>query len=101
MKKLRLPISAAAAVLALCACGGNAFDATLPQLKPATGAALPSCTDLSPRISFANPPITAANAVAAGTLTIAGTPVPAHCQVTGRMFDRVSAIDGNNYAIGF
>jgi len=31
----------------------------------------------------------------------AGTPVPAHCQITGRMFDRVSAVDGNNYAIGF
>ena len=101
MKKLRLPIAAAAAALALGACGGNDFDATLPQLKPATGAALPSCTDLSTRITFANTTVTAANAIAAGTLTVAGAPVPAHCQITGRMFDRVSAVDGNNYAIGF
>ena len=52
-------------------------------------------------MSFANTTITAANAIAAGTLTVAGTPVPAHCQVTGKMFQRVSAVDGNSYAIGF
>ena len=36
-----------------------------------------------------------------GSLTVAGTPVPAHCQVTGKMYQRVSAVDGKNYAIGF
>ncbi len=27
--------------------------------------------------------------------------MPAHCQVTGKMFQRVSPVDGNSYAIGF
>ena len=85
---------------ALLGCGGGDDD-RLPQLTPATGATLASCTDLATRISFANTTITAANAVAAGTLTVAGTPVPAHCQITGRMNQRTSAVDGKSYAIGF
>lgn len=93
-------VGAATLLTLISACGGN-DDATLPQLSAATGAALPSCTDLAARISFANTTITAANAIAAGTLTVAGTPVPAHCQITGQMNARVSAVDGNNYAIGF
>ena len=86
---------------ALSACGGNDDDNSLPQLGTATGATLASCTDLATRISFANTTITAANAIAAGTLSVAGTPVAAHCQITGTMYSRVSAVDGRNYAIGF
>ncbi|MBC8057856.1 MAG: tannase/feruloyl esterase family alpha/beta hydrolase [Rhizobiales bacterium] len=87
----------------LAACGGSDDDNdnTPPQLSAAAGAALTSCTDLTTRISFANTTITAANAVAAGTLMVAGKPVPAHCQVVGRMNQRISAVDGNAYAIGF
>ena len=85
---------------ALSACGGS-DDNTPPQLSAATGAALASCTDLATRISFANTTITAANAIAAGTLTVAGTPVPAHCQILGKMNARTSTVDGNAYAIGF
>ncbi len=81
------------------ACGGS--DYLLPQLSAATGTTLASCTDLATRISFPNTTISAANAVPAGTLTVAGTPVPAHCQITGKMNQRVSAVDGNAYAIGF
>ncbi len=81
------------------ACGGG--DSSLPQLAAATGATLGACADLTTRIAFPGTVITAATPVAAGTLTIAGTPVPAHCQVTGRMNDRVSTVDGNAYAIGF
>ncbi|MCG2591553.1 tannase/feruloyl esterase family alpha/beta hydrolase [Ramlibacter sp. XY19] len=92
--------TAAAVLVALSACGGGGGDSTPPQLSPAVGAALSSCTDLVARIAIPNTNITAANAIAAGTLTIAGTPVPAHCQVTGRMFPR-TGIDGNSYAIGF
>jgi feruloyl esterase len=73
----------------------------LPQLSAATGAALSSCTDLAGRISYPNTTITAANAIPAGTLTIAGKPVPAHCQITGKMFQRVSPVDAQSYAIGF
>ena len=93
-----LAMSALPAAL-LGACGGS--DGGLPQLSAATPASLLSCTDLASKISFANTTITAANAIAAGTLTVAGTPVPAHCQITGTMNQRVSAVDGNSYAIGF
>ncbi len=95
-------ITTAASLTFLTACGGgDDTPAGLPQLSAATGAALPSCTDLATRITFANTTITAANAIAAGTLTVGGNPVPAHCQVTGQMHQRVSAVDGLNYAIGF
>lgn len=92
---------ALAAVLS--ACGGNDHDDgdQLPQLSAATGATLTSCTDLATRLSYADTAITAANAIAAGTLTVAGNPVPAHCQVTGQMFTRLSSVDGNTYAIKF
>jgi feruloyl esterase len=98
MAKLLIP--GAAALLALVA-GCDGSDSSLPQLPPATGASLLSCTDLASKISFPNTTISAANAVAAGTLTVAGHPVPAHCQVTGQMYQRVSPVDGNTYAIGF
>ena len=104
---LKLSIIAASLLLTACSGGssnlGSSTPATpaLPQLAAATGATLASCTDLATKIQLANTTITAANAVAAGALTIAGKPVPAHCQVTGRMFDRVSTVDGQRYAIGF
>ncbi len=93
------PWLAAGLLPLLVACGGGNDD--LPRLSAATGAALASCTDLATRIAFLNTSITAANAIAAGTLAVAGTPVAAHCQVTGKMFQRVSAVDGVAYAIGF
>jgi feruloyl esterase len=95
--------SAASAALLLAACGGsNTTQASgLPQLSVATGGALASCADLATKINIANTTITAANAIAAGALTVAGKPVPAHCQVTGQMYKRVSPVDGKSYAIGF
>ena len=96
---LKAAVVAAAVAVALTACGGS--DNTIPQLGAATGASLTSCTDLTTRASFANTIFTAASAVPAGTLTVGGTPVPAHCQLTGRMFDRTSPVDGKGYAIGF
>src|SRR6478752_2909314 len=88
-------------IAGLPACGGDDDEPALPQLGAATGAGLTSCTDLTTRLAFANTTFTAANAIAAGTLTVGGTPVPAHCQVTGKMFQRVSTVDGQTYAIGF
>jgi feruloyl esterase len=96
----RLPAGAALLCL-LAACGGGDDDAVIPQLAPATAGSLGTCTDLPTRFSFANTTITAANAIAAGTLTVAGTPVAAHCQVTGTMFQRTSTVDAKTYAIGF
>jgi pimeloyl-ACP methyl ester carboxylesterase len=102
-----------AAALAACGSGdddtassGNttsnaAAALVLPQLAAATGATLASCTDLASKLSYPNTAITAANAIAAGTLTIGGKPVPAHCQLTGKMFQRVGTADGQGYAIGF
>lgn len=100
-KSLSRGVAGSVATLSLlAACGGGGDDA-LPQLAPATSGTLTSCTDLASRFSFANTTITAANAIAAGTLTVAGTPVGAHCQVTGTMYTRTSAVDGKTYAIGF
>lgn len=95
---------AALAAIAMCqvaACGGSDDDTTLPQLPAAAGATLSSCTDLVTRLSFPNTSIASSVTVAAGTLTVAGTPIAAHCLVKGSMYSRVSTVDGNNYAIGF
>ena len=78
----RLVPATAAALLAasLAGCGGS-DDESLPQLAQATPAALSgNCADLATKISFPNTSITAATSVAAGSLTVAGTAVPAHCQ---------------------
>ncbi|MGV7210759.1 tannase/feruloyl esterase family alpha/beta hydrolase [Oxalobacteraceae bacterium A2-2] len=102
----RAALAAAASAL-LAACGGNGgtiatpVATTLPQLSAATGASITDCAGLASKIAFANTTITAAVPVAAGALTVAGKPVPAHCQVTGKMYQRVSPVDGKSYAIGF
>ena len=83
--------------------GGDERHSRLPRLAPAEPAALVgTCESLLARLAgMPSTNITAASAVAAGTLMLAGQPVPAHCQVTGRMHERVSPVDGKTYAIGF
>ena len=99
---LRFGVGTAALMTLISACGGSDDNtAALPLLSAASGAALAYCSELSTRISFANTSITTATPIAAGTLTVAGTPVSAHCQVTGKMNQRTSAVDGKAYAIGF
>ncbi|HWU76079.1 MAG TPA: tannase/feruloyl esterase family alpha/beta hydrolase [Rhodanobacter sp.] len=94
--------SAAALAILLSGCAGpGGQDRSLPQLSAATGATLGSCTELAARISFPDTTITGADAIPAGALTVAGTPVPAHCQITGQMNERVSPVDGDTYAIRF
>lgn len=90
------------AALGLTACGSD-DDESPPQLSAATPAALSgACTDLAGKLSsLANTSITATTTVAAGTLKVAGADVPEHCLVSGKMFSRTSAVDGNAYAIGF
>jgi poly(3-hydroxybutyrate) depolymerase len=103
---------AALASLMLAACSDNDDPAgpgdtsnppaqTLPQLTPAAGTTLASCTGLAAKLSYADTTISAVNAIAAGTLSVGGKPVAAHCQVLGEMFKRVGAVDGKPYAIGF
>lgn len=96
----RAAAGAAALSGLLSGCGGGG-NATLPQLSAAAGATLASCADLATRISFTKTTIASATAVTAGTLTVAGTAVPAHCRVVGKMNERLSLVDGNTYAIGF
>jgi feruloyl esterase len=73
------------------------------QLAAAASAALSgTCESLAATLAGqANTTITAATTVAAGTLTQGGQPVAEHCLVTGKMFERVSAVDGKTYSIGF
>ena len=93
--------SGAALLLAACAGVGRPGPAGLPQLGAATGTTLANCNELSARLSFADARIGAVNAIAAGTLTVTGAPVAAHCQITGTLNQRISAVDGKPYAIGF
>ncbi len=106
-KNLRLPLAVGTlSVLALVACGGSDDDdgpPPLPRLAAATaGSFSGTCAELAARLAtLANTTIAATTEVAAGTLTVGGQPVPAHCRVTGSMFQRVGAIDGANYSIDF
>jgi len=77
--------------------------AAVPQLSPAVPADfVGSCEDLAPHLArLANTTITATTTIAAGTLTQGGQPIAEHCQVTGRMHERVSPVDGKTYAIAF
>src|SRR5438105_15647200 len=91
-----------AAVLAAfsAGCGGGSSGGAsgLPQLAAAKPASLAgSCSDLATKISYADTTITSATSVAAGT-TVGGIAAPAHCLVTGKMFQRVSPVDGQSYA---
>ena len=95
---LRKGVAVAASLASLLAACGGSDDAPPPVV---TGASLGSCSALATTLSFANTSFAAASAVAAGTLTVGGNPVPAHCQVTGKMYQRTSAVDGKSYAIGF
>jgi feruloyl esterase len=96
-------ILAASAALALTACAGDNKDDTpaLPQLAAATGSSMSSCADLAAKLSYPDTTISAVNAIAAGSLTVGGKQVPAHCQVLGEMLRRTSPVDGKSYAIGF
>ena len=78
-------------------------DRQLPQLTPATpGTLIGTCESLLGRLSgLDHTTITTATTVAAGTLSVAGTPVPVHCRVTGFMYQRVSPVDGKTYSIQF
>jgi feruloyl esterase len=87
----------------LSACGGSTDDtSTLPRLSAATPAALVgNCAALASKLSFANTTFSSVQDVPAGTLKVAGKPIAEHCLVQGQMNQRVSAVDGKTYAIGF
>lgn len=97
---LLLPLVGAVATLSACG-GSSGSDDALPQLSAASAGTLANCTGLATAFSFTNTKITAAEVVAAGSLTNGGQPVAEHCRVTGTMNQRVSTVDGQTYAIGF
>jgi feruloyl esterase len=59
------------------------------------------CETLDASLSAPNTVFTSSTSVAAGTLTLAGQDIGAHCLLVGKMFERVSPVDGKTYAIGF
>ncbi len=89
--------------VALAACGGNdeGSEAPLPQLSAASGATLAGGCAALAGFSHAATVIGTATEMAAGTLTVGGQPIAAHCRVTGKMHERISTVDGQTYAIGF
>ena len=90
----------------LAGCGGDSDDLPPigpPHLAPAVPASFKgACSGLAGSLaSLANTSISGSTEVGAGTLTVGGQAVPAHCLVTGAMFARTSPVDGNAYAIRF
>ncbi|CAD6537703.1 tannase/feruloyl esterase family alpha/beta hydrolase [Paraburkholderia sabiae] len=101
MKKSAIAVCVSAT---LAACGGssNTTSSALPQLSAATPATLiGSCAALAAKLSFANTTFTSVTDVPAGTLKVAGKSIAEHCVIEGQMNQRVSAVDGKTYAIGF
>ena len=95
------PGIATAALIAAVMAAGCAQTGTPAPLAAARSGVLAGCTDLLPRLAWPRTTFVAATDVAAGELAVAGTPVAAHCRVTGAMNERTSSVDGKRYAIGF
>ncbi|MFL6640771.1 MAG: tannase/feruloyl esterase family alpha/beta hydrolase [Paraburkholderia graminis] len=100
---MRKSVIAVCVSATLSACGGSTDDtSTLPRLSAATPAALVgNCAALASKLSFANTTFSSVQDVPAGRLKVAGKPIAEHCLVQGQMNQRVSAVDGKTYAIGF
>jgi len=100
---MRKSVIAVSVCATLGACGGSSDNTlTLPHLSAATPATLVgSCAALASKLSFANTTFNSVQDVPAGTLTVASKPIAEHCVVQGQMNQRVSAVDGKTYAIGF
>lgn len=63
--------------------------------------ALDNCEQLAAELQYPGTVFTSSTSVPEGALTLAGQAIPAHCLLTGKMNERVSAVDGQTYAIGF
>lgn len=68
--------------------------------QPTTRLAV-QCEQLSSSLQFRNTEFTSATSVAGGELKLAGKDIAAHCLLRGKMYERVSAVDGQTYSIGF
>lgn len=103
MKSFRMTWTQSAVIAStafwLSACGGS--DSSLPQLTAATpGAFSGDCATLATSLTgLGNTVITSATTVPAGLVSNVQT--AEHCRVVGKMNERVSAVDGSTYYIGF
>ena len=99
--------------LALYGCGGG-VDPDQTDIAPGAdnassehgrkdpgGTLSAACESLAGALSQPNTSFTSSASVAAGTLMLAGKSIDAHCLLRGKMFERVSPVDGKTYAIGF
>lgn len=80
---------------------GCASTRSVPRLSAAAPGTLGACEALATTYTSAGLVLSASTRVAAGTLSVAGQPVAAHCLVTAKLNERVSAVDGATYAIRF
>ena len=102
MNKTAIAILISTTIVAACGGGSDNNTSSLPQLSAATPANLSgTCDALAAKLSFANTAFTSVQDVPAGTLKVAGKPIPEHCVIEGKMNQRVSPVDGKTYAIGF
>ncbi|SEA77733.1 tannase/feruloyl esterase family alpha/beta hydrolase [Variovorax sp. YR216] len=101
---VRKSLSAGTCATLLAACAGmGGPGGSTPQLVAAKPGMLQVCSDLVEKAAFPGALYTQVTAVPAGKVPVGNASVdaPAHCLVQGRMHERVSAVDGNRYAIGF
>jgi poly(3-hydroxybutyrate) depolymerase len=93
--------AASAAVLAACGSMTATHQAALPQLSTATGSTFSGdCAVLLTKLGNLNKTtITSAVTVPAGI--VSGVATGEHCQLIGKMNERVGPVDGATYAIGF
>jgi feruloyl esterase len=82
-------------------CAQPIAEPPAPPLSAAKGAPLAACTELAARLQWPRTVLTSAALVPTGTLKVGERPVAEHCLVVGRMNERLSAVDGQTYAIGF
>lgn len=102
-------LTAASAVLLLAGCSSDNNTGPVAYTPTVATGATPKIaySDLSTTFSYPNLTITAVTTVPAGTMEATGgagsqaVAVPEYCKVTGKLNQRVSPVDGKNYAIGF
>ncbi|SFO06257.1 Tannase and feruloyl esterase, partial [Formivibrio citricus] len=96
---------ALSAVLALAGCATNAVnEGEAGSSGRATGAhAKQTCGSLAEQIAYPNLKITSAKLVASGEEKRPGIvdTIPEHCVIKGSLNERISPVDGKQYAIGF
>ncbi len=59
------------------------------------------CSELLAELQYPDTVFTSVTGLAEGELPQPGQVIPAHCLVTGNMFERTGAVDGQAYSIGF